>query len=69
MSSWLRSSPLRQSFNRGRAQASPLTDFDEKAVIDSFCRHWQQAYEIIGRSEVSLVTVINLLLVIIVNLI
>ncbi len=50
--SWLRSSPLRQSFNRGRSQANQLTDFDEKAVIDSFCQHWQQAHGIINRSEV-----------------
>lgn len=49
--SWLRSSPLRQSFSRGRAVVSDMADV--KAVNDSFCGHWQQAFELIGRAEVS----------------
>ncbi|XP_058118066.1 FHIP family protein AGAP011705 [Anopheles ziemanni] len=69
--SWLRSSPLRQSFTKsghsgnassrsgaggsggGMAGIRPFdaTDCDPKACYDSFCIHWQQAYEIILRSE------------------
>ncbi|KFB46513.1 AGAP011705-PA-like protein [Anopheles sinensis] len=70
--SWLRSSPLRQSFTKsghsgnassrsgaggggggGLAGIRPFdaTDCDPKACYDSFCIHWQQAYEIIVRSE------------------
>uniref|UniRef100_A0AAG5DTK5 FHF complex subunit HOOK-interacting protein C-terminal domain-containing protein n=1 Tax=Anopheles atroparvus TaxID=41427 RepID=A0AAG5DTK5_ANOAO len=67
--SWLRSSPLRQSFTksghagnagtRSGAGAGGLTairpfdatECDPKACYDSFCIHWQQAYEIIQRSE------------------
>uniref|UniRef100_A0A182VCD7 FHF complex subunit HOOK-interacting protein C-terminal domain-containing protein n=1 Tax=Anopheles merus TaxID=30066 RepID=A0A182VCD7_ANOME len=76
--SWLRSSPLRQSFsksgnnsnNNGSGSANDrsrsgagggglssvirpfdATECDPKACYDSFCIHWQQAYEIIQRSE------------------
>ena len=49
--SWLRSSPLRQSFTR-RTQDITQTGTDSKAVFDSFCKHWQQVNEIISRSEV-----------------
>ncbi|EAA00076.3 AGAP011705-PA, partial [Anopheles gambiae str. PEST] len=76
--SWLRSSPLRQSFSksgnnsnsngggsandRSRSGAGggglssvirpfDATECDPKACYDSFCIHWQQAYEIIQRSE------------------
>uniref|UniRef100_A0A2M4BB40 FHF complex subunit HOOK-interacting protein C-terminal domain-containing protein n=1 Tax=Anopheles marajoara TaxID=58244 RepID=A0A2M4BB40_9DIPT len=77
--SWLRSSPLRQSFTKstpgsggggngaryGSASGSggagsgglsiirpfDATECDPKACYDSFCIHWQQAYEIIQRSE------------------
>nr|XP_040233350.2 FHIP family protein AGAP011705 isoform X2 [Anopheles coluzzii] len=76
--SWLRSSPLRQSFsksgnnsnNNGGGSANDrsrsgagggglssvirpfdATECDPKACYDSFCIHWQQAYEIIQRSE------------------
>ncbi|XP_035898326.1 UPF0518 protein AGAP011705 isoform X2 [Anopheles stephensi] len=70
--SWLRSSPLRQSFSKGnnsnsandRARSGAggagglsvirpfdATECDPKACYDSFCIHWQQAYEIIQRSE------------------
>lgn len=67
--SWLRTSPLRQSFSRsnnrnngsnrggggsggGTLDAQSL-DLDQKACYDSFCKHWQQVYEIILRAEVS----------------
>nr|XP_029721101.1 UPF0518 protein AAEL005291 isoform X2 [Aedes albopictus] len=65
--SWLRSSPLRQSFNKagsgagasgrggsssnGTVRAFDASECDPKACYDSFCIHWQQAYEIIQRSE------------------
>lgn len=66
--SWLRSSPLRQSFSRGGSgnsgggsrgsgsngttvRAFDASECDPKACYDSFCIHWQQAYEIIQRSE------------------
>jgi hypothetical protein len=50
--SWLRSSPLRQSFTR-RTQEIPASSItDSRAVIDSFCKHWEQVNELIGRSEV-----------------
>ncbi|XP_033235371.1 UPF0518 protein GA25918 isoform X2 [Drosophila pseudoobscura] len=60
--SWLRSSPLRQSGNGGGGGVStghsstgslrqrPIdaaTDCDPRACYDSFCKHWQQAYDII----------------------
>ncbi|KAG5681104.1 hypothetical protein PVAND_010568 [Polypedilum vanderplanki] len=48
--SWLRSSPLRQSFSR-RTQDISNTGTDSKAVSDSFCKHWQQVSDIINRSE------------------
>lgn len=63
--SWLRTSPLRQSFSRsnrnnnssnnnsGRPLDGNGLDFDQKACYDSFCKHWQQVYEIILRAEVS----------------
>lgn len=53
--SWLRTSPLRQSFsrsNRGRTLENN-TDFDLKACYDSFCKHWQQVHDIILRVEVN----------------
>ncbi|XP_065077982.1 FHIP family protein AAEL005291 isoform X2 [Ochlerotatus camptorhynchus] len=66
--SWLRSSPLRQSFSKagggsgagsgrggsatnGSVRAFDASECDPKACYDSFCIHWQQAYEIIQRSE------------------
>ncbi|XP_062561638.1 FHIP family protein AAEL005291 isoform X1 [Armigeres subalbatus] len=65
--SWLRSSPLRQSFGKsgggsgssgrgssstnGTVRAFDASECDPKACYDSFCIHWQQAYEIIQRSE------------------
>ncbi|XP_076231209.1 FHIP family protein AGAP011705 isoform X2 [Calliopsis andreniformis] len=45
--SWLRSSPLRTSFSKQRSRDSPPKDADPSACYDSFCKHWQQAYEII----------------------
>lgn len=55
--SWLRTSPLRQSItnrnNRNSANRGiDATDCDPRACYDSFCKHWQQASEIIQRSEV-----------------
>lgn len=67
--SWLRSSPLRQSFSKagggsgsgassrggnstnGTVRAFDASECDPKACYDSFCIHWQQAFEIIQRSE------------------
>lgn len=62
--SWIRTNPLRQSFSRnsggGSSNASTsmstrhidsATDFDPQACYTSFCKHWQQAYEIILRSS------------------
>lgn len=57
--SWLRTSPIRQSFSRSN-RARTLennTDFDEKACYDSFCKHWQQVHDIILRVEVLIQTV------------
>lgn len=54
--SWLRSSPLRQSFtrtSRSRSIDATSTECDPKACYDSFCKHWQQIYDIILRAEVS----------------
>ncbi|XP_078039941.1 FHIP family protein AGAP011705 isoform X2 [Augochlora pura] len=45
--SWLRNSPLRNSFSKQRSRDSPPKDADPSACYDSFCKHWQQAYEII----------------------
>ncbi|XP_030239613.1 UPF0518 protein GI14169 isoform X1 [Drosophila navojoa] len=61
--SWLRTSPLRQSLTRsggssgngGSGTATTMrqrpidaaTDCDPRACYDSFCKHWQQAHEII----------------------
>ncbi|XP_053985299.1 FHIP family protein AAEL005291 isoform X2 [Hylaeus volcanicus] len=45
--SWLRGSPLRTSFSKQRSRDSPPKDADPSACYDSFCKHWQQAYEII----------------------
>ncbi|XP_058466826.1 FHIP family protein AAEL005291 isoform X2 [Malaya genurostris] len=68
--SWLRSSPLRQSFTKsvgnaasgsgrsgsstnGTMRAFDASECDPKACYDSFCIHWQQAYEIIQRAEIN----------------
>lgn len=64
--SWIRTNPLRQSFSRLSSSSSsstggtyssssgrPIdsaTDFDPQACYTSFCKHWQQAHEIILRS-------------------
>ncbi|KAI4489772.1 hypothetical protein M0804_003954 [Polistes exclamans] len=45
--SWLRNSPLRTSFTKQRSRDSPPKDADPSACYDSFCKHWQQTYEII----------------------
>lgn len=53
--SWLRTSPLRQSFTRTSRRQSidaTNTECDPKACYDSFCKHWQQIYDIILRAEV-----------------
>lgn len=68
--SWLRprpsltSSPSRPSRNSG-AHARPIdaaNDFDPKACYDSFCKHWQQAYDIMLKIEV--IILIYLILII-----
>ncbi|XP_014487788.1 PREDICTED: UPF0518 protein AAEL005291-like isoform X2 [Dinoponera quadriceps] len=45
--SWLRNSPLQTSFSKQRSRDSPPKDADPSACYDSFCKHWQQTYEII----------------------
>lgn len=61
--SWLRSSPLRQSISRGNsAPANKIsTECDPSACYDSFCKHWQQAYDVILKAEVSRFIFINIL--------
>lgn len=61
--SWLRSSPLRQSFNRNNRRSIDATNIecDPKACYDSFCKHWQQIHEIILRAEVSFYKIISIL--------
>ncbi|XP_068144021.1 FHIP family protein GK23746 isoform X1 [Drosophila tropicalis] len=55
--SWLRSSPLRQSLTRTTSSGNGIrpidaaTDCDPRACYDSFCKHWQQAYDIIQHSS------------------
>ncbi|XP_063707999.1 FHIP family protein AAEL005291 isoform X2 [Culicoides brevitarsis] len=50
--SWLRGSPLRQSFKRGRATLDSSTiECDPKACFDSFRKHWQQAYDVMQKSN------------------
>ncbi|GAB0095647.1 UPF0518 protein GG24907 [Sergentomyia squamirostris] len=53
--SWLRSSPLRQSFTNamrsGGVKLENATELDPGACYDSFCKHWQQVSDIIKRSE------------------
>lgn len=53
--SWLRSSPLRQSISRGNSAPTNKisTECDPSACYDSFCKHWQQAYDVILKAEVS----------------
>ncbi|XP_076681718.1 FHIP family protein AGAP011705 isoform X2 [Andrena cerasifolii] len=45
--SWLRASPLTSSFSKQRSRDSPPKNADPSACYDSFCKHWQQAHEII----------------------
>ncbi|XP_055378728.1 FHIP family protein GJ17503 isoform X2 [Condylostylus longicornis] len=61
--SWLRGSPLRQSLTRGSNNTSnsgsggrqisidTASNCDPRACYDSFCKHWQQAHEIILKAE------------------
>ncbi|XP_055696026.1 FHIP family protein GK23746 isoform X2 [Lutzomyia longipalpis] len=56
--SWLRSSPLRQSFSNSSSRSGNMklenaTELDPGACYDSFCKHWQQANDVILRSESS----------------
>lgn len=48
--SWLGRTPLRQSLTR-RTQEIPASSTDSRAVIDSFCGHWEQVKDLIARSE------------------
>lgn len=50
--SWLGKSPLRQSFSRTNSQPIRTNDCDPQACYDSFCKHWQQIYDIILKVEV-----------------
>lgn len=52
--SWLGKSPLRQSFSRTNNQPIRTNDCDPQACYDSFCKHWQQIYDIILKVEVLL---------------
>lgn len=52
--SWLGKSPLRQSFSRTNSQAIRTNDCDPQACYDSFCKHWQQIYDIILKVEVTI---------------
>lgn len=54
--SWLRSSPLRQSFTRRTQEIATSGITDHRAVIDSFGNHWEQVRTTIeiGKSEVSI---------------
>lgn len=52
--SWLRSSPLRNSFGKQWSRDSPPKDADPSACYDSFCKHWQQTYEIIKQARIIL---------------
>lgn len=68
--SWLRSSPLRQSFtrnNRSRSIDTSSTECDPKACYDSFCKHWQQIYEIILRAEVCIFNFYTFFVVVLMN--
>ncbi|KAJ6646837.1 FHIP family protein [Pseudolycoriella hygida] len=49
--SWLGRSPLRQSFSRTTSQPIRTNDCDPQACYDSFCKHWQQIYDIILKVE------------------
>ncbi|XP_063972429.1 FHIP family protein AAEL005291 [Diachasmimorpha longicaudata] len=49
--SWLRSSPLRNSFGKQWSRDSPPKDADPTACYDSFCKHWQQTHEIIRQAK------------------
>ncbi|KAG4065243.1 hypothetical protein HA402_012685 [Bradysia odoriphaga] len=49
--SWLGKSPLRQSFSRTSNQPIRTNDCDPQACYDSFCKHWQQIYDIILKVE------------------
>nr|XP_012233119.1 PREDICTED: UPF0518 protein CPIJ015043-like isoform X2 [Linepithema humile] len=48
--SWLRTNP---GFSKQRSRDSPPKDADPSACYDSFCKHWQQTYEIILHSSSS----------------
>ncbi|KAF4528378.1 hypothetical protein B566_EDAN016912 [Ephemera danica] len=49
--SWLRNSPIRVSFNRRASSTSPPKDCDPLACFESFRRHWQQAHDIIVKTQ------------------
>lgn len=55
---WVRNSPLRMSFGRRSSSVSPPKDCDPSACFESFKRHWQQAFDIIGRTQVPKITII-----------
>lgn len=45
------------SGNSSRNSSRPIdaaSDCDPRACYDSFCKHWQQAFDIMQRSEVGL---------------
>ena len=52
--SWLRNSQLRTSFTPKRQSNSPPKNCDPTACTESFKKHWQQANEIIDKTQVSL---------------
>ncbi|XP_018918069.1 FHIP family protein GF15501 isoform X2 [Bemisia tabaci] len=53
--SWLKSSSFRSSITRHRG-SPPAKEFDPSACYDSFKKHWQQAFEIIERTQEKCVT-------------
>lgn len=54
--SWLRNGSLRASLNKRRVSNSPPKDADPTACYESFCKHWQQAHDIIQRTQASSMT-------------
>lgn len=50
--SWFRNGSLPASFIGRRISNSPPTDADPTACYESFRKHWQQAHDIILRTQV-----------------
>lgn len=50
--SWLRNNQIAASFGAKRQSSSPPKTCDPVACTESFKKHWQQAHEIIERTQV-----------------